>query len=254
MIAEIILNDLNGSSVVNPSKPTSLDALAAPYTSLITSEHNQLPKFMSMMTAVCGSIAEITAGIRSITPAFDLDKAVGAQLDIVGLWVGQSRVIDNVLLQGFFGFSDDPEALTFGEINNPAIGGIFAEYGQSVTTTTVLEDNDYRTVLRARIVRNQSSGTLADIERALNFVFGAQCRIVDPGNFNLTIFVSTPITPTQQTLLRQLDILPRPAAISINNILFSGTPPPPNNSAGVLKLVVEDWQESPSWRTQTRRR
>jgi hypothetical protein len=201
--------------------PTVFDTSnSAPYAALITSEHNQKPKFMAMVQAVTGSIGDVNAGIQAIQPAFDLDNAVGAQQDVIGEWVGQSRVIPGVLTIGFFGFLDDASASPFGELADPSIGGRFYELGESFESTTVLGDADYLTVLKAKIVRNQSDGTLADLEAALQFIFGAACQVTDNGTLSLAIHISTPLTPTQKALLLGLDILPRPAGVAIGSITF----------------------------------
>jgi uncharacterized protein DUF2612 len=204
--------------------PTGDFTNAATYAALITSEHNQKPNFMSMVSVVTGAIGDVTEGIRSIEAGFNLNDAIGAQLDILGLWIGQSRVIAGVLVPGFFGFTDDPEAEPFGELSNPAIGGKWFNLGDTASGNTVLSDPDYLTVLKARIVRNQSNGTLSAIENALAFIFGVPCSVIDNGTLSLVIDVKGEITPTQQALLTSLDILPRPSGISIEAITFVGTP------------------------------
>lgn len=196
--------------------PTSLQ-----YAALITSEHAIRPKFMSLVNLIAGGFGDITACILSMPKAFDIDTAVGAQLDIVGKWVGQARVVTNVLLTGFFGFADDPAALTFGELPSPSVGGVFYELGATFQATTTLSDKDYRTILRARIVRNQSNGTLSAIENALQYVFGVPCTVSDIGDMSLAIQVSAPITQTQEALLNTLDLLPRPAGVAIGSITYS---------------------------------
>jgi len=188
--------------------------LSTPYTSLIKSEHNQKPMFMAMVGAVTGAIAAVTAGIQAIQPAFDLDTAIGNQLDIVGQWVGQSRTVENVLVLGFFGFADDPAALGFGELKNVSVGGIWYNLGENFSGSTVLSDSDYLTILKARIVKNQGTGDANDIENALNYIFDVPCTLVDNGTLNVTINISEPITSTAEALLSGLDILPRPAGVA----------------------------------------
>ena len=195
--------------------------MASSYSALITSEHNTKPDFMAWVDTLCGSAASITASILAIPAAFDLDNAVGAQLDVVGQWVGQARTVNAVLIVGFFGFDDDVAAATFGEEGNISIGGPFYEEGAPFEGSTVLGDTDYRTVLRARIVRNQSHGTLADIENALEFIFGSPAQVADAGTNSLAVTVVNPITPTDQSLLRTLDILPRPAGVAIGSITYA---------------------------------
>lgn len=191
------------------------------YLALITSEHNQQPKFMAMMELLCSAMGDITAAAQALTDHFDLDTAEGAQLDIIGLWVGQSRVIPKVLLTGFFGFADSIVALPFGEITDTSIGGEFYEFGAPYSGTTILMDQDYRTILKARIVRNQSSGTIADLENALSFIFNAPSFVTDNSDLSFAITVATPITPTAQALLNTMDILPRPAGVRISSISYT---------------------------------
>lgn len=198
---------------------------AAPYTALVTSEHNEKPNYMAMLGLVLGAFADTLAVVNSIPSYYDLDTAVGSQLDAIGLWVGQSRVIGTVLTLGFFGFPDDPAALTMGELHNSsfnaAYAGVFYEIGGTYeTNTSVLGDTDYRTLLRLRVVRNQSNGLIGDIEEGLNYVFGAPCQVQDTGAKILNIIVPVPVSSVTEALVKQLDILPRPAGIAIGTVTF----------------------------------
>jgi hypothetical protein len=191
------------------------------YTTLITSEHNKQPKFMALIDAVVNGIGATADVLLSMPAAFDLDNAVGNQLDIDGEWIGQARVVTQVLTVGFFGFADDPAAATFGELSNPSIGGRFYELGEAFATTSVLGDPEYRLVLRARIVRNQSDGTTGDLLAGLGFLFGAAAVVTDPGNLSVTITIpSADVTATQKSLLTTFDLLPRPAGVAYN-IVYS---------------------------------
>jgi hypothetical protein len=192
------------------------------YGALITSKHNQKPKFMALVALLTGAIADIADVAESLPSVFDLDNAVGVQLDAVGRWVGQSRVIPNVLLTGFFGFLDQsPPDLTMGELTDPTVGGVFYELGSTFQQTSVLADPDYRTIIRARIVRNQSNGTLSAIENALQFIFQVPCHVNDIGTLGLGIVIGKPITQIQQALLNSLDLLPRPSGVKIGSITYS---------------------------------
>jgi hypothetical protein len=193
----------------------------AAYANRITSEHNQKPNFMAVVALLTNGIGDIVEATQAITPAFDLDQAVGNQLDIIGLWVGQPRVIETVLVQGFFGFSDDTAALPFGELTDPSIGGVFYELGSTAAGSTTLNDAVYLTILKAAIVRNQSSGTRPAIEAALMDIFGVPCSVADNGTLSLAITIPVPVSPTDEALLTALDILPRPAGVAIGSITYT---------------------------------
>lgn len=216
------INQINGVSL-----PVTVPESAVPYLNLITSEHNQKPNFMGLVGILTGALGDATAATESIVPAFSLNGgAAGAQLDILGLWIGQSRIIPNVLVPGFFGFSDlrtgvaEGLQLQFGDLRSKAIGGAFFGLQDTAVGTTVLSDVAYLTALRARITRNQSVGTLQALEQALLFIFGVGCSVADVGNLKLSITVSQPVSPLDQALISSLDILPRPAGIPITSITY----------------------------------
>lgn len=77
-------------------------ALLSKYTSLITSEHDLKPKFMAMIAAMIQPSVDLQNVLRSMLNAYDIDFAIGAQLDTVGLWVGASRNLEEPISGVFF--------------------------------------------------------------------------------------------------------------------------------------------------------
>lgn len=185
------------------------------YTQLITSEHNKRPKFTAMVAAVANAWGAVYDFTKTIPADFDLDAAVGAQLDVIGLWVGQSRLIPNVLLVQYFGFDGNPAALNFGEEGNAAIGGRFYGDGDPIDGSTLLADPEYRTIIRARIVRNTAKGLTADFIKSLQFMFAAPAIIDDQGDMAVSIYIGRPLSLTEIAIITGLDILPRPAGVKV---------------------------------------
>jgi hypothetical protein len=190
------------------------------YTSLVTSEHATKPKFMALVNLLANGLADIAAVVRSIPQAFDLDTAIGAQLDTVGLWVGQSRVITGVLTVGFFGFADNIAAKTFGELGNASVGGPFWNLGEEFSTTTVLGDALYRQFLYAKILRNQSHGTAEELEQALADILGVPVTLQDPGTLTVGVTALGNVPQVLQVIVQQYDILPRPACVNFGYFSF----------------------------------
>lgn len=190
---------------------------AIDYTTLITSEHKK-PKFLALVAALCNThLGAAANSAYGMIEQFDLDNAEGAQLDILGQWIGQSRIIPNVLSLIFFGFQDDPAALPFGELGNPAIGGRFYELGEPTGSTTVLGDPEYRTLLRAKITRNQWDGSVSGLEAALSFIApGIVYSISDMANSRtVTITIqNSSISAAIKALLISLSILPRAGGVT----------------------------------------
>jgi hypothetical protein len=191
------------------------------YTTLITSQHTDKPKFVALVQALSGAVDGITQAIQSLPQAFDLDNALGKQLDIDGEWIGQSRAVGGVLTLGYFGFSDNVVATNFGEENDPSIGGRFYEEDEPFTSTAVLADPEYRLVLKAKIIRNHYDGTTEEIVNALKLIFNAPAHVEDNGTMNLTIVINAPISAIGQSLLTNFDLLPRPAGVAIGQIVYT---------------------------------
>lgn len=191
------------------------------YTTLITSQHADKPKFAALVQALTGAVDGITQAIASLPQAFDLDVAVGAQLDVDGQWIGQPRTVGGVLTLGYFGFSDNVAAANFGEESDASIGGRFYEEGEPFTSTAVLADPEYRKVLQAKILRNHYQGTTDEIVNALRLIFGAPAHIDDQGVMSLVVVINAPISLVGQSLLTNFDLLPRPAGVAIGQIIYT---------------------------------
>jgi len=61
------------------------------YLKLITSEHNQKPNFMALVSLLAQAGVDQQNLLASFSDLFDVDEAVGDQLDKIGQWVGVSR-------------------------------------------------------------------------------------------------------------------------------------------------------------------
>lgn len=190
------------------------------WTDLVISQHVNKPKFMAALGVVAGAIQDITATANSIPSMFDIDNAYGNQLDVVGEWVGRKRVVEDILTPVFFGFQDDIAALPFGEVINVAVGGRFYEQGESFSSSSTLGDPEYRTVLKAKIVRNQWDGSIEGMENSLQYVFNTQAAVIDTGTLSLDVKIGRPITQIEKTLLSTFDLLPRASGVKINTIQY----------------------------------
>lgn len=132
------------------------------YLDLITSEHRNREKFIATVTALVQGPADGKDVITSIVTKINLDAAVGAQLDIVGEWVGRSRYL-TLPLEGVY-FSFDTADVGFDE-------GTWLGPFDPVTGLTALPDDSYRTLLRAVIAANQWDGSIPQAYAAWETLF-----------------------------------------------------------------------------------
>ncbi|KWC56580.1 DUF2612 domain-containing protein [Burkholderia ubonensis] len=153
------------------------------YTALITSEHRDKPRYMATIAAVVQPLVDQMNLLASTPGKFDLDVAVGDQLDTVGLWVGVSRRIRTPLTGIYFSF--DIDGLGFDQ-------GIWKGPFDPDTGLTILDDDTYRLVIRAKIGANHWDGTLASSAVILNSIFGADTHVFieDHQDMSMTIGIA----------------------------------------------------------------
>ena len=77
------------------------------YTELITNNHATKPKFLAHVDLMTRPLIDVAAATRGLITAFDIDSAVGVQLDILGLWIGRSRVVSQPISGVYFSWDTD---------------------------------------------------------------------------------------------------------------------------------------------------
>lgn len=123
------------------------------YLDRVTPFHATRPDYIAVLTLLLQPFVDAQALLASIPHAFDLDFAIGVQLDAVGEWVGQSRQINTPLMNLFF--SLDTLGLGFDT-------GVWQGPYAPPTGITSLDDDTYRALLYAVVAANRSDGTVVD--------------------------------------------------------------------------------------------
>lgn len=116
------------------------------YLELVTMFHRQRPKYMATLAATLQPIVDAYNFIESIPSYFDLDTAIGVQLDVVGQWINLARKIEVPLPDPWF---------TFGDYKRGWGVGIWFQPFDYDYLATFLDDETYRSILHARILANQ---------------------------------------------------------------------------------------------------
>ena len=132
-------------------RPADYAGLAIPY-------HRSRPKFQAMIEGLTGAIVDARDLLDQLPAAFDIDEAVGVQLDVVGKWVGRSRVIPVPLEDPWFKFD---------RVGRGWDEGIWKGPYSVASGQTVLDDDDYRRLLYAKRAANNWNGRRQSAEAAL---------------------------------------------------------------------------------------
>lgn len=179
------------------------------YTSLVTSEHNKRPNFMAMIAVQVQAYVDNINLLRSFKALFDLDVAIGQQLDMLGLWIGASRNIPIPLTGVYFAFNTT--GLGFNQ-------GTWFGIGDSASGLTTLSDDQYRLLLRAKIASNHWDGTVPGAYAIWAIVFQFEpFNILIQDNQDMTMqftLVGTNIPAVTKALLTNGLIALIPAGVS----------------------------------------
>jgi Protein of unknown function (DUF2612) len=153
------------------------------YLALLTSQYRPplAPNLNAFLLDLLQPADDLTTLLSMFTQSFDLSYAVGVQLDVLGVIIGQGRTV---------GFQPS--------------GGV----------SPVLDDATYRILLLARIAQNQWDGkidSLQSIWRQL-FPFG-RIYIQDHQNMSATVFPTGTFSSILQDLITNGYIVPRPEGV-----------------------------------------
>jgi hypothetical protein len=132
------------------------------YLGKIINEH-QKPKFLAEMAALLEPFVLMQQFLEGMYEDFDLDEAVGVQLDVLGMLIGISRNVGAPVTNNWFMLD---HGSTHGLDNGYWKSPYKTEY-----YTTVLADEPFRKLLRSRILSNHWDGTIPGAQAILDFYF-----------------------------------------------------------------------------------
>lgn len=203
------------------------------YLALITSEHRDKPRFMATVRESIAPLVEVMNFLLSLPQAFDLDEAIGVQLDAVGLWVGISRRIATPITDVYFTWDDENLGWEYGVWKGP--------YDPD-SGLIDLPDDFYRIVIKAKIAANHWDGTIPGAYEAWKIVFN-DTPIVIQDNQNMSMVVGIPgttLSPIWQELLTGGYIPLKPEGVQINYFSVSEDGP-------LFAWDVEETSELAGW-------
>ena len=134
------------------------------YLGLITSWHSDKPRFVNTVAVLIQPLVDAQAMLQKLTADFDIDTAIGVQLDMVGQWVGRSRYIKAPISGVYFSFDLPAQRVGFDQ-------GQWFGPDSSVDGVHALDDETYRTVLKLQALANSWDGTMELIADAFDAVF-----------------------------------------------------------------------------------
>lgn len=101
----------------------------------------------------------------------NLDLAQGWHLDFIGNIVGQSRLLYDFNSEVYFGFEGAYKSETFGSKTDTNVGGFWNSRGYfDKSSARKLNDDEYRRIIKARVIYNQSNCTANELLEVINLI------------------------------------------------------------------------------------
>lgn len=98
----------------------------------------------------------------------DIDKSKGKALDVIGKIVGQKRELGNFINRPYFGFQGARLAQEFN------VGYWYNMLNPPEGELKILNDEEYRRLIKARIIKNRTNNTRNDLLQIMNYLTGNQ--------------------------------------------------------------------------------
>ncbi len=124
------------------------------------------PNYMEYVQCFLDEFDELFYQAELVATSRYLETATGAQLDVIGVILGQERSV--VLPNIWFGFAGVPDVDGMADEVTPNQGGIFRSEESEGYVTTPLDDETYRRLLKSKALLLNSD--TCDIETAYKVV------------------------------------------------------------------------------------
>lgn len=208
------------------------------YSDLITSEHAGAARFLASVGVSVQPSIDLQAVLAAMPAGFDLDSALGVQLDAVGAWVGIGRTVKTFLSGVYFAWGTSGVGWGEGVWKGPF------DPDQGLTT---LGDDHYRLLLRATIALNYWDGTMAPAVAAIAPLFpDNDVYIQDNQDMTIWVAVSGPVVdPVSAALLTGGYLALRATTVGIR-YFFPSTSDSPVFGWGADSDFIGGWSHG-SW-------
>ena len=178
-------------------------------TELLANQFCDSVEFIKLLKQLMLSYDNANDILQYLYNNLDIDVAVGAWLDLIGVIVGQPRAIDNAVAIQFFGYSQNP-------VNGGYDQARYWNGKESLFATSVLADPEYRIAIKARINNNYADSSKPGVAESMRILTDDNENYVyNLGDAKVLIYFGQNLTLTQRNLINALDLLPVAAGIGI---------------------------------------
>ena len=155
----------------------------------------------------------IEAAAQAVRKSYDIDAAIGEQLNVIGrIVVAPRSFVGSIPMNpGLFDLTDGDE---FGNDDAMFSALTIDQDGQ-------LSDELYRLVIKAKIIKNNGDSTIENILDGMNFLLPTAdvLRVTDGEDMSFSIEFYGQISSLERFALLNAELVPKPQAVRFNGFL-----------------------------------
>lgn len=159
----------------------TIEELKKYYADLLIFQY-QKPKAIATIKANIEMLLSNLLILRMRDECMNVDVSVGVHLDIIGKWVGVDRYFkgqrfDNKEWLAYYNWDEDnePNSLQGGYYDwnsSTAPTAPYITYGYIMSTNNKLDDDDFRLLIKLKIIKNNTTMTAKNIDDNIHKIFG----------------------------------------------------------------------------------
>lgn len=222
---------------------TEINDLVNYYANLLIIQYHNKDKAVATIEAITRETIA-SAVIFDVRDGYDVEAAIGSQLDILGKYIGVDRFYAGTILNGFFSFvpyslfsAPPAEFIGLADYADFEIKvGDLATYDSVINSTFALSDTDYRFLLKLKIIINNCNFSDGEINQLIFDFFGTTLIPRSDGNMHMDYFYN-PANFAIINIARNKELLPKPMGVGIGYLI-------PN--LGYFSFVSYDEFDSPA--------
>ena len=197
------------------------DELIQYYINLLILQYRDRPKARATIETIIHALM-IFDIMRAVENGYDVDTAIGVQLDLLAKYVGAARNVTATQFdRTFFGSIDYNQSLpvtgvsgsisyTLTELPDAQILG----YETTNQSTQALTDQELRSFIRIKIGQNSSNHSPSSIDLIIREFFSGDAIFTDEMNMTISYIFSESVRRFAEILVGQ-GTLPKPMAVGI---------------------------------------
>ncbi len=164
--------------------------------------------------------------LQSYRKGFDLDSAIGHQLDVIGRIVGFGRIVPYSVSKIRFGFAENDDARGFDDkFSSDRLSAPFLSRFEPVLTSYELDDESYRLFLRMKIAKNVGMAYLTtddgiSLQDAAETAFGQGAHVVDRKDMTVHFWIPYRIGEQRARIAVKERLFPLPQGVALRHVFF----------------------------------